>query len=135
LLGTGQLAPANSGPVGETSGVGPIFHIADATAWGDALSAGEYRCSTLGKTLDEVGFIHCSRREQVAAVANALCHGRSGLVLLTIDRTRLRAEVRDEDLAGTGDVFPHVYGPLNVDAVERVVAYAPGPDGRFAPPA
>jgi len=114
--------------------VGPIFHIADGAAWRDALAAGEYRCSTLGKTLEEVGFIHCSRREQVAAVANALYQGRSGLVLLTIDRTKVRAEVRDEDLVGAGDVFPHVYGPLNLDAVERVVAYAPRPDGRFAPP-
>jgi uncharacterized protein (DUF952 family) len=113
----------------------PIFHIADGAAWRDALAAGEYRCSTLGKTLEEVGFIHCSRREQVAGVANALYHGQSGLVLLTIDRAKVRAGVRDEDLVGAGDVCPHVYGPLNPDAVERVIAYAPGPDGRFAPPA
>ena len=112
----------------------PIFHIADATAWAAALPAGEYRWSTLGATLDEVGFIHCSRREQVAAVANARCHGQTGLVLLTIDRSKVRAEVRDEDLTGAGDVFPHVSGPLNVDAVVGVVPYPPGGDGLFAPP-
>ena len=112
----------------------PIFHIADATAWAAALSAGEHRWSTLGATLEEVGFIHCSRREQVAAVANARYLGQTGLVLLAIDRSKVRAVVRDEDLTGVGDVFPHVYGPLNVDAVVGVVPYAPGGDGLFAPP-
>ncbi len=112
----------------------PIFHLAGAPAWGEARAAGEYRCSTLGKSLDEVGFIHCSRREQVAVVANARYRGERALVLLVIDRDRVRAEVRDEDLEGSGDLFPHIYGPLNLDAVVRVVPYAPGADGRFAAP-
>jgi glutathione S-transferase len=114
--------------------VEPIFHIADAVAWERARTSGDYRCSTLGRTLDEVGFIHCSRRGQVAAVANARYRGSPRLVLLVIDPDAVRAEIRDEDLEGTGEVFPHVYGPLNVDAVVEVRPFVAGPDGSFTAP-
>jgi len=114
--------------------VEPIFHIAEAAAWDESIASGEYRVSTLGKTLEEVGFLHCSRRDQVAPVANARYRGAKGLVLLVIDRERLLPETREEDLEGTGEVFPHIYGPLNVDAVVRVLPFSPGPDGAYASP-
>jgi glutathione S-transferase len=114
--------------------MGPIFHIAEASAWNAALSAGEYRHSTRGRTLEEVGFIHCARRDQVEQVANALYAGEQGLVLLSIDRGRVGAEVREEHIDGADDLFPHIYGPLNVDAVTRVVPFEPGADGRFVVP-
>ncbi|HVN10735.1 MAG TPA: DUF952 domain-containing protein, partial [Kineosporiaceae bacterium] len=76
----------------------PIFHIADAVEWERSRPSGEYRRSTLGSTLDEVGFIHCSRLGQVAAVANARYRGAPRLMLLVIDPGKVRAEIRDEDL-------------------------------------
>jgi len=111
-----------------------IFHIAEAAGWNEALARGEYRQSTLGYTLDQAGFIHCSRRDQVEGVANAVYRDRSDLLLLLIDRQKVHAEIRDENLDGGSEVFPHIYGPLNLDAVTSVLPFAPGADGRFAGP-
>jgi glutathione S-transferase len=114
--------------------VARIFHIAEARLWDVALSDGEYRQSTLGRTLDEDGFIHCGRLDQVVPVANAAYRGQRDLVLLVIDRGRVHAEVRDENLEGGTDLFPHIYGPLNLDAVIEVLPFDAGPDGRFGMP-
>jgi uncharacterized protein (DUF952 family) len=105
-----------------------IFHIASAEAWAAAQASGEYR----GDTLATEGFIHCSRAERVAAVANAFYAGRSDLVLLRIERDRVSPDVRDEPSGG--DVFPHIYGALNLDAVAEVLPFVPGADGRFVGP-
>jgi uncharacterized protein (DUF952 family) len=104
----------------------PIYHIADERDWRDALETGEYRTSTVGRTLEQEGFIHCSSAAQVAGVAARFYAGRAGLVLLTIDPTRVRAEVRYEAAPGSGERFPHVYGPLPTDAVTRVEPFHPG---------
>jgi uncharacterized protein (DUF952 family) len=96
-----------------------IFHIVSLDAWAAAQGAGEYR----GDTLSTEGFIHCSRAEQVASVANAFYTGQVHLALLRIDPARVTSEVRDEPSGG--DVFPHIYGPLNLDAVVDVMAFGP----------
>ncbi len=105
-----------------------IFHIVSREAWAAAQAVGEYR----GDTLATEGFIHCSRADQVAAVANAFYAGQAHLALLRIERERVAPEVRDEPSGG--DVFPHIYGPLNLDAVVEVLTFAPGADGRFVGP-
>jgi glutathione S-transferase len=103
-----------------------IYHIADERDWREAQRTGLYRVSTRGRTLDEEGFIHCSRASQVAAVAGRFYAGLSGLVLLTIDPARVRAEVRHEAVPGSDELFPHIYGPLDTDAVTRAEAFDPG---------
>jgi uncharacterized protein (DUF952 family) len=110
-----------------------IHHLAERDAWEEAVVAGEYRVSTLGMALDEVGFIHCSRPHQVAPVAQRFYGGVDDLVLLTIDPELLfDVELRYEPGTGTTDeLFPHVYGPLPVYAVIQVVPYAPTADGTF----
>ena len=100
-----------------------IFHLALVDEWRAAERAGEYRRSTVEKSLDEEGFIHCSFATQVQATADRYYRGHRDVVLLTIDPSRLQAEVRVENL------FPHIYGPLPVDAVIRVDAVPVGPDG------
>ncbi len=105
-----------------------IFHIATAEAWAAAQADGAYR----GDTLAAEGFIHCSRAGQVADVANGYCAGRADLVLLRIERVRVISEVRDEPSGG--DLFPHIYGPLNLDAVETATPFAPDTAGRFRNP-
>ncbi len=106
-----------------------ILHIAPREAWAAALEAGVYR----GDTLDGEGFIHCSTPDQVLRVADALYRGRRDLVLLVIEPGRVPSEIRYE---GEAERFPHVYGPVPVEAVTAVWEFAPGPDGRFAlPPA
>jgi len=96
-----------------------IFHIATAADWRTALEIGAYTTSTVGVTLEEEGFIHASRRDQVAGVFERYYRGLpEDLVLLTIDPARLEAEVRVEPV---GDVtYPHVYGPINRSAVVEV---------------
>lgn len=97
---------------------------------------GEFR----SPEFEQYGFIHCSTQEQVLLVANALFAGLSGLVLLVIDPGRLRSPVRWELPHSTtgrlpeftrGSVFPHIYGPINVEAVVRSVTLIPGANGTF----
>ena len=108
-----------------------ILHIAQRAEWEAARSAGGY----LADTLASEGFIHCSTPAQVLGPANALYHGQTDLVLLVIEEARLVARLVYEDSHGNGEHFPHIYGPLNIDAVTRVVPFPPGPDGHFVLPA
>lgn len=108
-----------------------IYHLALEQQWHEAQAAGEYRVSTLGRTLAEVGFIHCSGAGQVAPVANRFYRGTTGLLLLTIDADRLRAPLRYDAVPGADEPYPHIYGPLNIEAVVHVEPYAAGPDGLF----
>jgi uncharacterized protein (DUF952 family) len=114
--------------------VAPIFHITRAEDWAGAVTAGEYRMSTLGKTLDDVGFIHCSQTDQVERVANAAFAGADHLVVLVIDPDRVAAPITYENLEGGVELFPHIYGPLGLDAVDEVMPFDAGPDGRFSFP-
>ncbi|MGL5927305.1 MAG: DUF952 domain-containing protein [Dermatophilaceae bacterium] len=97
----------------------PLFHLAQPEQWDDARHLGEYRHSTRGLTLDEIGFIHLSTAVQWPGVRRRFYADHPGdLVLLTIDPGRLVAPVRWE--AGdpsSAELFPHLYGPLPVDAV------------------
>jgi uncharacterized protein (DUF952 family) len=112
---------------------GLIYHIATRADWERALADGEYTRSSVDKTLAEEGFIHASQASQVARTANRFYRDVAGdLVLLVIDPVLLRAEVRYEEVPGAELPFPHVYGPLNVDAVIDARPLAPGPDGVFA---
>ena len=109
-----------------------LFHIVTARAWRDAVDAGvSYRAPSLAAE----GFIHCSAAGQVAGVANMFYQGLPDLLVLAIDTGRVRPEIRLEQVAGSAEPFPHIYGPLNLDAVVEARRFEPGPDGRFAFPA
>lgn len=108
-----------------------IYHIAFAEDWGQAGRVGEYRISTRGQTLEQQGFIHASDAHQVAGVANRFYEADDGLIVLVIDTDRLRSLVRYESVPGSDEQFPHIYGPLNVDAVVATTPFERGPDGRF----
>ncbi len=72
-----------------------IFHIATAADWAAAKRAGSYEISTLGRTLAEEGFIHASRREQVAGTFTAFyADAQQPLVLLAIETDRLTSPLR-----------------------------------------
>jgi len=104
-----------------------ILHITRREEWEKAKVAGFYR----GDTLDYEGFIHCSTLTQVIKVANFRFRNQKDLVLLCIDSENVEAEIRYE---GIEDLFPHVYGALNVDAVLKVVEFVCGEDGFFKLP-
>lgn len=106
-----------SAPAGDE----PLFHLALEREWRDAVGAGgPYERSTIGRSLAEEGFIHCSTRAQLPATAERFYGGRDDVVVLTIDRRRVPSEIRVEDLGGSGEAFPHVYGPIPLDAVVAV---------------
>ncbi|MFJ1971911.1 DUF952 domain-containing protein [Streptomyces sp. NPDC087903] len=100
-----------------------ILHITERSLWDAARTRGAYEMSTRGRTLREEGFIHCSTRDQLPRVAAFLYGSPDGpedLVVLVVDPARLDAEVRYEAPEPGGERFPHVYGPIAVDAVVDV---------------
>jgi uncharacterized protein (DUF952 family) len=92
-----------------------LFHIVDRDIWSAAVGAGEYRPASL----DTEGFVHCSFADQVAPVADARYADVPGLCVVEFDPARV-GEIRVEDSYGEGQVFPHVYGPLPVEAAVAV---------------
>jgi uncharacterized protein (DUF952 family) len=112
-----------------------IFHIAIRAEWELAARNGSYA----PPSLIAEGFIHCSAREQIIATANLFYRGRTDLILLTIDESRLSAPPRYEAPANADDVratlrFPHIYGPLNFDAVISAEPFPCGAGGGFELP-
>lgn len=106
-----------------------IFHITEQVAWKAAQSDGAYRAPSL----ETEGFIHFSTKDQVVATANGLFNRKSGLVLLVVVCDRLTANLRYESVPEHG-TFPHLYGPLNLDAVVEVLPFTPNSDGQFSMP-
>lgn len=100
---------------------GYIHHLALADEWAAAQASGTYDRSTIGVSLAEEGFIHCSFPHQVEATAARFYAGRDDVVLLTIDPAQLRSAVVVEDTHGSGESFPHIYGPIPVAAVVSAV--------------
>jgi uncharacterized protein (DUF952 family) len=113
-----------------------IYHIALASDWQAALTAGEYRVSTLGRTLEDEGFVHASTSAQVRGVADAFYGAvREPLVLLTIDERRLTVPLQWDAVPGSAEPFPHLYGPLDVGAVVLATPLTRDAEGRLELPA
>ncbi|MEV4878477.1 DUF952 domain-containing protein [Streptomyces cyaneofuscatus] len=105
----------------------PLLHLAEAPLWEAARGTGTYEMSTRGRTLQEEGFIHLSLPHQLPGVARMLYGDESAggagghdLVVLVVDPARLTAPVRYEAMKPGGEEFPHLYGPLRVEAVVEV---------------
>ena len=107
-----------------------IFHITQAQNWRAAGETGSY----VPPGFASDGFIHCCAASQIAEVADRYFRGETDLVLLCIDPQRVAVEVRYEDLTGRGIAYPHIYGPLDVAAVQAVLSFSPEPDGAFKSP-
>ena len=114
----------------------PILHLASNNDWLAAVEIDAYRADSLSTE----GFIHCSKPTQVVDVANRFYRGQRGLVLLVIDPSKLESELKweppahpnGERAAAMGDeLFPHIYGPINLVAVVRVIAFEPDASGNF----
>jgi uncharacterized protein (DUF952 family) len=111
--------------------MGTIYHIAYAADWTQTQEGGQYRMSTRGRTLEQQGFIHAGTTAQVAPVANAIYGGEDGLLVLVIDESKVESQIVYESVPGWDDPFPHIYGPLNVNAVVTTLPLESGTDGRF----
>jgi glutathione S-transferase len=127
-----------------------IYHLALAEEWQEAQRQGSYRRSTRGLSLEQVGFIHASRADQLAATYRRFYGDAGPVTLLTIDPQRLTAPLRYEpapqgggdagsersaEAGGEGsgeggekgsELFPHIYGPLPLEAVLNAEPFALG---------
>ena len=103
-----------------------IYHLAFRADWEAGLASGEYSAPSLA---DE-GFIHASGDEaQMLRVAARLFAGRTDLLVLDVDTDKLPDDspvIREP--ARSGEIYPHVYGPINPDSVVRVRALVPDAD-------
>ena len=104
-----------------------IYHLTTREAWAAAQAAGEYEAASLA----EEGFIHCSEDEaQTLRVAGSVSTPvRPACIVLDVDVIRLKAEVKREP-SRSGEIYPHIYGKINLDAVVRVRDLTPDADGR-----
>jgi uncharacterized protein (DUF952 family) len=109
-----------------------IYHLAVAAEWSKATeTSGRYARSTLGKSLADEGFIHCSLASQVGTIADVVYRGRSDVLLLVIDPSLVPVEIRLENSEGGDQLFPHIYGDLPLSAVVRTEPLTPKGDGTF----
>ena len=107
-----------------------ILHITTSREWKKTQARGCYR----GDTLSTQGFVHCTEMAHLLAVADRWFGGRRNLVLLCIETEKVDATIRYENLEGGEVLFPHVYGPVALEAIVSVFPLDPGPDGRFSFP-
>jgi uncharacterized protein (DUF952 family) len=114
-----------------------ILHITTKKEWEKASHESEYTVVSLKSD----GFIHCSTIKQTVDTANIFFKGQKGLVLLCIDEKKLKSECKYEDPSGggthdpnVGSLFPHIYGPINISDVIKVIDFPPNDDGFFELP-
>ena len=111
-----------------------FLHLTTKQAWEDALKVGRYSLSTKGKTLKQVGFIHASFPDQLEEVAGfVFASSIEELVILHLDMEKFEANgliVRIED-GGNGKMFPHIYGAIPCELVEKVTTAHMSSDGQL----
>jgi uncharacterized protein (DUF952 family) len=106
-----------------------ILHVTKRQQWEDAKILSSYHADSL----ESEGFIHCSESTQILKIAQRFFNNQKELVILFIDSEKVQAEIRYEE-AEIGELFPHIYGELNIDAVYQVVDFEAGEDGLFKLP-
>ncbi len=91
-----------------------IFHLVAREAWDQV--PGDYA----PRSLETEGFVHCSTQQQLERVAIERFAGDDDLLVLRIDPSRLTAELRWEDSHADGELFPHIHGPVDRQAILSV---------------
>ena len=108
-----------------------IYKICPETLWRAAEKAGRFD----GASIDLAdGYMHFSTAGQVRETAARYFAGEKGLVLVAVDRDRLGEALRWEPSRG-GELFPHLYGPLDLSAVQSVEPLPVKPGGGHVFPA
>ena len=110
-----------------------IFHIMDKTQWQQVKNKEYY----VPESLNIDGFIHCSKADQVLEVANRLFKGKSNLVILKIREADIQNTLKYETPLETPQLslkYPHVYGPLNTNAIEKAFDLHSDENGIFVLP-
>lgn len=92
-----------------------IYHIVSAADWARQEGQPSYEAASL----QVEGFIHLSTKEQVAGTLSRYYQDVPDLLLLHVDASKLASDLRYEQ-ATNHDLFPHLYGPLNKEAVVQI---------------
>ncbi len=103
-----------------------IYHIINSKEWQTAKELGSYSPQSLATE----GFIHCSLADQVAATATRYYLDAPDLIVLKINTQKLKSKIRPEQ-APNGSWYPHIYGELNINAVEAEIPLGFAPDGSY----
>ncbi|MEN9697247.1 MAG: hypothetical protein RLZ56_668 [Bacteroidota bacterium] len=90
-----------------------IYHVTSQKEWEQAKLEGEYKPAAF----EAEGFIHCSTEKQVAGVLERFYKGKTGLVKLKIEKAKLQRPLLFELAKDIDELFPHIYGALNIDSV------------------
>ena len=110
-----------------------IFHIVGREEWLNAKKKGSYH----PESLEKEGFIHCSKADQLLGVANSFYKGIDHLIILRIDTSLIKIEIKMEpplEAPMSSILFPHLYGELNLDCVEKEIEFPHSEDGSFKLP-
>lgn len=96
-----------------------IYCLTPASYWATFADKTEY----IPRDYEEEGFIHATKGDDLLyKVANRVYHNfNEELLLLVIDEKRVTSEIKYEQ-AKDGNLYPHIYGPLNMDAIADVKA-------------
>jgi len=112
-----------------------IIIIARNDDWQKTLASGVYEQSTIDSTLADVGFIHCSFPDQTIEIANRRFADQDDLMIALIDAEKVTSPIKYEGArSGRAGVFPHIYGPLNTDAVYASFPLEKNDKGEFITP-
>lgn len=104
-----------------------LFHITTEEEWNEYKSDGNYT----PESLESEGFIHCSSGHQVNDTANRLFGDHDQILLLIIDVSSLAEEIKYEEVKDHNEKYPHIYGPLNTNAVIDELLVSSEQDGNF----
>lgn len=104
-----------------------IFHLLLKKDWKERKIDSRYS----PESLESKGFIPCSSGSRIEAVANRLFKGEKRVLLLVINTTLIEPELKFEKDKETGMRYPHIHGPLNLDAVIDKIELAAEDDGSF----
>ena len=93
-----------------------IFHLTPKKDWKQAITKGFYDTDSLYQE----GFIHCSSNNQIMSTLHRYFENETDIMLLVIDESKLQSPLKYEPAKSIPEMFPHIYGPINLDAVIEV---------------
>ena len=94
-----------------------IFHITIPGCWDQALKSGFFTTDSLVRE----GFIHCCLESQLSGVVARYYADLKELLILKIDESELSVPVKYEPSPVVDELFPHVFGAINLGAVKEVI--------------
>lgn len=100
--------------------------------WANAQKNGTYTQPMVGGSPDDGEYIHANTPEQIIPMLNRHYTDYDDMLILLVDLDKVTSEVKFEASSGpTPGLFPHIYGPLNIDAVYETLIPSKDASGNF----